>query len=424
MKRYNLYIVISFALASMWACTDDVPHMERADEEASRIYLSAGVGEVVSSRTPYHPSQDGDIYVPTTSNPLNVSVWASTTYDVFLHKVDELSDKPYDGSGDNDEVAIHTTAYFQSAAPQLLGEAVYPKNDTIFNGDGTYTVETNNVYFVGLHPKSETGGSIWETSNGSDAMFTFSGKEDVMFAPQISGTYGIEYDDSPRFHFHHLLTLLRIEMVADKGETETEKKENVSAAWGKIRSLKLIQQPNKVTVSNLGSVTKDNMASNVAYTNAGSNPVDMDLYHTGTDAVFPTIQNTDMIPVTQQEVAYVMCAPVTGEYKHTVDGEDVHKPEYTLHIVTEKRELNIPIDLRIAATSDRNGDGEITEEDDHQDDYFLGSTIGKQFTIVLNFKMGNVVTVVSEVSIGGETDWFTHGAGSGELTEGDLDVNL
>lgn len=422
MKRNNLYIAISFVLASMWACTDDVPPMEQTDKEASRIYLSAGVGEVVSSRTPYHPSKEGDIYVPTMSNPLNVSVWASTNSGVFLHKVDGSSGKPYDGSGDNDEVAIHTTAYFQSAAPQLLGEAVYPKNDTIFNDNGTYEVETNTVFFVGLHPKSETGGSSWKTSNGSDAEFTFTGKEDVMFAPQIFGTYGTDYADSPQFHFHHLLTLLRIEMVADKNEDDIEKKEGVSAAWGKIISLKLIQQPNKVTVSNLGSVTKDNMASNVAYTNAGSNPVDMDLYHTGTDEVFP--KNTDMIPVTQQEVAYVMCAPVTGEYKHTVDGEDVHKPEYTLHIVTEKRELNIPIDLRIAATSDRNGDGEITEEDDHQDGYFLGSTVGKQFTIVLNFKMGNVVTVVSEISIGGDTDWFTHGAGSGELTEGDLDVNL
>ena len=43
---------------------------------------------------------------------------------------------------------------------------------------------------------------------------------------------------------------------------------------------------------------------------------------------------------------------------------------------------------------------------------------------MLNFKMGNVVTVVSEISIGGDTDWFTHGTSSGELTEGDLDVNL
>lgn len=409
MKRNYLYIAISFVLASMWACTDDVPVMEQTDEEARRIYLSAGVGEVVSSRTPYHPSKEGDIYVPTASNPLNVSVWASTTSDVFLHKVDESSGKPYDGSGDNDEVAIHTTAYFQSAAPQLLGEAVYPKNDTIFNGDGTYTVETNNVYFVGLHPKSETGGSSWETSNGSDAKFTFTGKEDVMFAPWISGTYGIAFNASPQFHFHHLLTLLRIEMVADQAETETQKKEEVSAAWGKILSLKLLQQPNKVMVSNLGSVTKDNMTSNVAYTNADVTLVDMNLYHTGTDVVFPTIQ--DMIPVTQQEVAYVMCAPVTGVYQHTVDGVDVPKPEYTLHIKTEKRELDIPIDLKLNSGTEENS-------------YFIGSTIGKQFTIVLNFKMGNVVTVVSEVAIGGETDWFTHGAGSGELTEGSLDVSL
>ena len=86
--------------------------------------------------------------------------------------------------------------------------------------------------------------------------------------------------------------------------------------------------------------------------------------------------------------------------------------------------MDIPIDLRIKATSDRNGDGKITEEDVHQDDCFLGSTIGKQFTILLNFKMGNVVTVTTDVSIGGDMDWFTHGAGSGEITEGELKVDI
>ena len=413
MKRNNLYIAISFVLTSMWACTNDAPGMDQADEEARRIYLSAGVGEVVSSRIPYHPSKEGNVYVPTTSNPLNVSVWASTTSGVFENPYPSLN-------GSTGVVAIHTEASFQSGAPQLLGEAIYPKEPE----GGAPAVP---VYFVGLHPKSETGGSSWTSSNDNqdaqftDAQFTFTGKEDVMFAPQISGTYDTKPEDSPQFHFHHLLTLLRIEMVADKNEDNIEKKEEVSEAWGKIRSLKLLHQPNKLTVSSLGAVTSANMASNVAYTKTGDVLGDMDLYHTGTNDVFPNNQNT-MIPTTLTEVAYVMCAPVTGIYKHTVDGEDVHKPEYTLRIETEERRLDIPIDLRIAATIDRNGDGKITEEDDHQDDYFLGSTVGKQFTIVLNFKMGNVVTVVSEVVIGGETDWFTHGAGSGELTEGDLVV--
>ena len=394
MKRNYLYIAISFVLASMLACTDNVPGMEQTDEEASRIYLSAGVGEIVSSRTPYHPSKEGDIYVPTTSNPLNVSVWASTTPGVFPNS--KLN-------GSNGTVAIHTEASFQSGDPQLLGEAIYPKANE--------NAEAKTVYFVGLHPKSETDSGWTPSDTNQDANFTFTGKEDVMFAPQISGTYDTKPEDSPLFHFHHLLTLLRIEMVADKDEPSVLKREEVSQKWGKIISLKLIQQPNKVTVSNLGLVTKDNMTSNVAYTNAGSDPVNMDLYHTGTDYSFPNaaVVDGDKIPTTLKEMAYVMCAPVVGEYKHTVDGVDVPKPEYTLHIVTEKRELDIPIDLKLNSG---------TEETS----YFTGSTVGKQFTIVLNFKMGNVVTVVSEVVIGGETDWFTHGAGSGELTEGDLVV--
>jgi hypothetical protein len=46
--------------------------------------------------------------------------------------------------------------------------------------------------------------------------------------------------------------------------------------------------------------------------------------------------------------------------------------------------------------------------------------MGKQFTILLNFKMGDVISVSTDISVGGDTDWFTHGTGSGDLTENEL----
>ena len=60
--------------------------------------------------------------------------------------------------------------------------------------------------------------------------------------------------------------------------------------------------------------------------------------------------------------------PVTGHGKIVVDGEDVDSPEYYIDLVTDKRTVSIPIDLRVG-----------------KEEPFLESTRGLQFTISLNF---------------------------------------
>lgn len=373
MKRNNRYIAMGFVFASMLSCTNDAPEMEQNDE-ASRIYLSAGIGEVVSSRTPY------ELTAPTTEHPLNVSVWATT---------DNTGKYPDSGlNGSDGEVAIHTKAHFQSGTPQLLGDAIYPK--------------AKIVYFVGFHPQSTS----WTASNDDkSASFTFTGKEDVMFAPQISGVYNTAFDASPQFNFYHLLTWLRIEMVADKDENDILKKEAIAKAWGKITSL-TIKSNNQVTVKSLGQTyananeTKNGLVNNLTF----GGETDMNFYHTGSDNQFLKDAESYAIPTTLTEVAYVMCAPVEGVYQHTVDEKDVKKPEYILHLTTEKRELDIPIDLKIA-------DGDVEAS------YFTENSRGHQFKILLNFKMGNVISVSAEISLGANADWYTHGTGTGDIKE-------
>ena len=382
---------MGFVLASMLSCTNDAPEMEQTDE-AGRIYLSAGIGEVVSSRTPY------ELTAPTTEHPLNVSVWASTTSGVFQH----ITGK----NGSDGTVAIHTQAHFQSGTPQLLGEAIYPKEPT----EGAQPAP---VYFVGFHPQSSTEQPWSMTNDNQSATFTFTGKEDVMFAPQISGTYNTDFDASPQFNFYHLLTWLRIEMVADKDEDGIINKEAIAEAWGKITSL-TIKSNNQVTVKSLGQTyadaneTKNELVKNLTF---GGDVTDMNFYHTGSDNQFLKDAESYAIPTTLTEVAYVMCAPVQGAYQHTVDGMDVKKPEYTLHLTTEKRELDIPIDLKIA------------DDDDEPDSYFTGNTRGHQFKILLNFKMGNVISVSAEISLGANADWYTHGTGTGDIKEDHIKEN-
>lgn len=399
MKRYFLYIILGVLLANgLTACQQDVPNIEQTDEMSRRIYLSASVGNSASSRTPYHPGGTE----PTMSHPLNVSVWASTTSGIFTY------DPQNPKNGSDGTVAIHTDAHFQSGEPQLLGEAIYPKAQ---EEGGTSKI----VYFVGLHPLSDS----WTAANDNkDAQFTFTGKEDVMFAPQISGTYGTAFERSPQFHFYHLLTWLRIEMVADKDETDVKKREKVRDAWGKIESL-TITSKNQITIHNLGTtgykavdgipiIDKNEFTNeeNVSFANDAT----LKLYCHNTDNQYPitgkdndnTVPNEfkGVIPTSVTPTAYVMCAPIVGA---TQDALGNPVPEYTLHIRTEHREMDIPLDLK--------GDN---------GNLFTGNTMGRVFTIVLNFKMGDVISVSTEISVGGDADWFTHGTGTGDLTEGDL----
>ena len=379
MKGYYLYSVVGCLFAILLGCTDDQSGLDSVEEDASRIYLSAGIGQSVMTRAPFLPQDEtGNIlHEPTTDNPLDVSVWASTTENVF-------PDSMLNGS--NGTVAIYSSAHFQSGDPQLLGEAIYPKG-------------SNPVYFVGLHPQS-VAGSKWETTDNATnthAQYTFNGKEDVMFAPQISGTYGIPYDSSPKFHFHHLLTLLRIEMVAGMEENNEQKREEIVEAWGKITSL---------TISSTNKVIVDLSSDSSGVVFEGSD-VDMPLYKTGTNEVYPKTDG-DTIPTSVTEVAYVMCAPVIAKDRDDYD-ENLLISEYTLHIQTSKRELDIPIDLKL-----KNQTGTEAAS------YFSGTTMGRQFTLLLNFKMGNVISVSAAISLGANTDWYTHGMGIFDLTEDNL----
>ncbi len=404
MKRDFLHIILGGLLASvMTACQQDVPSVEQTDEISSRIYLSAGIGNSESTRAPYYPTDGNEVLkTPTLEHPLNVSVWASTELGVYPNS--RLN-------GSKGTVAIHTDAHFQSGDPQLLGEAIYPKAQV---EGGT----SKTVYFVGLHPFSD---SWTATNDNKDAQFTFTGKEDVMFAPQISGTYGTAFEQSPQFHFYHLLTWLRISMVADMNEADIIKREKVRDAWGKIESL-TITSKNQITIHNLGItgykevngtpiIDKNEFIKeeNVSFTNADT----LNLYCHNTDDQYPitgkdndnTVPNEfkGVIPTSVTPVTYVMCAPVVGTEKDALDDP---VPEYTLHIKTEHRDMDIPLDLK-------GEDGKL----------FTENTMGKAFNIVLNFKMGDVISVSTEISVGGDADWFTHGTGTGDLTESDLEPN-
>lgn len=384
----KILVLISFGIC-LAACQREGTDPFR--DPAAAIRLRAGVSPSMETRAAYTNTS------PTTEVPLNATVWASTTSSVYENAGKNGS------ASDLYVVAKHTYARFQSGdTPQLLSEAVYPHN----TGDA----EPPRVYFVAFAPRSDLG---WVdemadgTSDDSYASYVFDGKSDVLYAPEISGYYGIPLADSPTFHFYHLLTWLKFEIKTD-GSTPQER-EGVRDAWGKITNLQLKDQKNRITidlgtppdVSSASFATRQ--ANVVATTEFTGGPVTMSIYEKDADTVFPPAGGYTL-PTSNEwtEVAYVLCAPVVATAQNLEDPlNPVPTYEYTLTLTTEHRTaIDINIDLK------------LSDGTDPASDYFVGNPAGKQFTISLFFKLGNTIAVTSAV-----TDWVIGGMGTSPVNE-------
>lgn len=359
------------------------------------IYVAASVGGSTMTKAPYMPMDNKGhmVETPSPEHPLKTDVWGSTTSYIFTEEFyDQEKTRPWDGSDESGKVAIHTDATFQSGDPQLLRAAIYNKN----------TKPT--VYFVAFSPISQ-GAEKWVASeDGKSASFVFSGNDDVMFAPQVQGTYATDYSKSPVLSYRHLLTWLRVEMQAESKE--------VSDSWGAIKSMTIRSNSNvkidlqKEAYNNDGTYNFENVVF--------SEETDLNFYKTieeesydgaqvtmkkkFTDEVFTDIK----VPyLKKEELAYVLCAPVVGTDKKVVDGEEIDAEEYVITISTDKRNVAIPVDLRHMVS------GEVQP--------FLGSTRCMQFTLSLNFKMGNTIYLTSSVQ-----DWKVGGLVVGNIGDGNI----
>jgi hypothetical protein len=87
-----------------------------------------------------------------------------------------------------------------------------------------------------------------------------------------------------------------------------------------------------------------------------------------------------------EDVGYVMCAPVDAS---------VSDVDYTITVKSERRTVDIPVNLMKSSNS------EYTE-----------NTMGKQFTILLKFNIGDNIAVSTTVD-----NWKTGGFSKGDITE-------
>ena len=344
------------------------------------IYLRASVEKGIESKAPV-------LNNPGNGKSLDVAVWASTTDDKYLNK--DLNGTT------SSEVAIHTTGHFVNTTPQLLANAIYPKFNDV----------TSTVYFTAYHPQIG-----WSTNaTGTNATFTFEGNEDVMFAPQVSGQYGTDINNSPTLRFKHLLTLLSVEILAET--------EDVSLAWGKLESISIQNKDNagmdsrvEIDLTNIAVNTADPNASNYydfidrQYIKFSNSISKFNLYSYSDGSIYPPaggIAIPDKDHTSEYEkVAYVMCPPVEALVP-SADPLDNTK-EYVITISTTNRSnITVPVDLV-----------ESFDANTSTTTYFSGSTMGYHFTLKLLFKMGDKISVTATVK-----DWKNGGMGIGDLYE-------
>lgn len=351
MKKQTIILSIA-VLSSLWACQGQLT----PDKDLSS-------GKIVLSAVEY--GSETKAAINGLSYPFTVAVWASTSSGTY-------PDGSANGtSASSYQVGKHVTAVFNQSSTTLNG----PDNDGIrypYNEAPTPpAVMSPSVYFIGLYPSTD-----WSTlSEGAGAGYTFTGCQDVMYAPEVSGSSDPGVDD-PTLTFYHLLTYLKFKIVAESADAQK--------AWGKLTSIKLVKQNNGSDLKSSVSVTLNSPASSATF---GTTVSELHLYVQNTNTYFPISAYT--IPTSAAApVAYVICAPVTAS-------ADPGYNEYTLEISTENRTSRlVGIDLKSIA-----------------DELYTGSTMGKEFTVTLTFTLNSIAASATV------TGWTTGGIGKTDVSE-------
>lgn len=211
--RFYLYMVLG-GMMCWTACQEDAD--APSDKQTEDISLSAMVEEVkmVSSRVEEN-AYTGT--VPSADNELNAAVWFSLTSGSYPEADGETA---YN-------IPVHTGINFRSGTatfPDELTEDKRPK----------YPTDNSPVYCVGFYPN--TGWELVE-NDPTKATHPITGKQDLMFAPQITGRWDSHFSTQ---HYRHLLTWLKVCVCATTAEA--------GSYWGNLKKITLKGVPVSLTV--------------------------------------------------------------------------------------------------------------------------------------------------------------------------------
>lgn len=213
----KIYIIYWVIIGCVWfsAC------MEHEDEFRNRvpkeIRLNAVVDEVkMMSRNS----------VSATNDTMQAAVWFSLQSGKYPSELpDSLKSNPTMAAlSAESNVPIHTVIKFKSgvaSSPEVDEEENRPRYPT-----------SGTVYCVGFIPTD------WSTDAGDSTVSRqITGTEDLMFAPQIEGSWNAPFRIQ---RFRHLLTWLKINVCATTAEAGNY--------WGNLKKITLSDVPDSLTI--------------------------------------------------------------------------------------------------------------------------------------------------------------------------------
>lgn len=180
-------ISIAATVAAMTACTSESDEIDNVIEAPKKIELKAGVMEITTrAAVEQGKGFTGKVIASTTTKDYSMPLWTEE-------------------NAGNISVA-------DGGAVTFTPEQYYPADGSI-------------IYMIGVAPQPQT------VSSGS-ANYTITGDEDIMFAKEISGQKKEETPTSKALEFNHLLTQLKINVIADS--------QDAINAWGTITSIQVL----------------------------------------------------------------------------------------------------------------------------------------------------------------------------------------
>lgn len=253
-----------------------------------------------------------------------------------------------------------------------------PYNKPLNNGNSQFPTG-DKVYLVGLYPEVfGTGG--WDLASGS-ATITLTGKEDIMFAPEVEATKaGVAALQFATLAFEHELTKMDIRFRATEADMYN------------VTSVRLVKAAN----AGIKPEASVNLATG-ALSFAGTAVDALTCYSLAVDAENKATYSDDAFAgnydvTTDAEYKAYVLAPA-------VEATEANENEYAFEIVYSKggaaaQTVVKDIDLKQVLAS-----GATTAE------AFVGSTRGYSFSILLSFNNGeiNATATVKDWSEGGET---------------------
>ena len=289
------------------ACSENV-----ADESVvgGDIQLGVTVGDIqAKSRAVADP------YLPQNEKTLKANVWFRKENSGYADSPDATTNLP-----------VHTTVTFEGSP--MMSYVTY-NNQSL-----KYPHDDSKVYCVGMYPA--TG---WTTTNYTTVSHTINGAEDLLFAPEISGSWS---DRFPTQRYEHLLTWIKINICASSHAAID--------AWGTINQITVNSDPEVAVNLTTGEYTCS-----------------------GTAIQIETMSDGISLSTATHEVGSVFCSP-EKEYTVTVKYTDKHGDELTK---TVSLSLNI-IDM----DDDTVAPAPVTDEKDAR---------GKCFVFSLYFTPHNVI---------------------------------